>query len=140
MTTMASAVALERMAAQNAWEFYLKAAQIDARLGEWEESTTEAGVLLSARVEGPAAADAIEGAAMASGAWMDYSDPDRLACSWQSNGVWVELWCPALAPTSPAPAPAPVVPPQPKRRLLAGLGDRLPYTRRNKTPKENQPA
>ncbi|MFD9004455.1 hypothetical protein ACFV0T_26440 [Streptomyces sp. NPDC059582] len=138
MTTSEGTVALEKMAAEKEWDFFLQFHQFDARLGEWEQFSTEAGPLVSVRVEGPDAPDAIQGGVAISGAWLDYSDPARLACAWQSNGVWVELWCPVDADRPPTAVLAPSTPPPAAKRSRLAL--RLPFTRRNKTPKESQSA
>lgn len=88
---------------------------------------------------------------------LDVTDPGRTAVVWRTDGVWVELWHPAEAagrpqPRQAAPEPstavqgAPTLRPSPstipaaRRSLLTRASGRLPYTRRNKTPKENTTA
>jgi hypothetical protein len=98
--------------------------------------------MLSALVLGPDAVEALALFAVAGAATyapegarqiphLDIGVPGRVACVWQSGGVWVELWHPDTGADLPQPAPTPVKP----EGLLSGLGGRLPFTR-NRRAKE----
>jgi hypothetical protein len=143
---MTDSTHLEQEAAQRAWTNFLQGNSIDTRghnmnafLGPWTRTNSQAGPMLSARVLGP---DAVEALALfavagtttyaAQGArqipHLDIGVPGRVACVWQSGGVWVELWHPdtttATSPVQDAPLP----------KALGVLGGRLPFTRRRKAP------
>ncbi|NUS82720.1 MAG: hypothetical protein HOY75_08200 [Streptomyces sp.] len=125
---------LEQAATEHAWQFFLKALTLAADLGPWQTSTTSVGELLSSRVAGPdahqavlkfAACGDVSGVAGAfQRAQLDYGQPGRIAAVWQSNGLWVELWCPDTPNMRPEPAQA--------ASARSFLGGRLPFTRRRK--------
>ncbi|MFJ4473292.1 hypothetical protein ACIP2X_38160 [Streptomyces sp. NPDC089424] len=141
-------LALEEQAAQNAWDLFLRGYCVDADarhlkawITAWSRTTTGTGVVVSARVHGPDAVDAVRRFSVANivkyadrGAnarpFLDYGVPGRVACVWQSGGVWVELWHPDTT-AAPVPVSAPSRPAE--RRPLTGPGGRLKFGRRNKT-------
>jgi hypothetical protein len=164
-TGTASAVAVEKFAAENGWKFFLTATCLIAELEAWEQTSTPAGPLLSARVSGPQAAEAVRRIASAGDmagvgafhrAQLDYTVPGRVACVWQSNGVWVELWHPDPLTPAPAPVAAPVaasVPassqaaqstpkpspgPSARRSFLRRPSGRLPFTRKQRTTTDKE--
>ena len=158
----ASTVSLEQQAAHRAWILFRSTAQgslLDAHLDGWQESGSPVGVLLSARVDGADASRAVvkfaefeptdrsETLGPSTCPQLDYTLPGRVACVWQSNGVWMELWAPDTVPASDTPAeaaPNPITAPSPPARspwrVLSRPSGRLPYTRRTKTPKETPTA
>jgi hypothetical protein len=161
MTTVTpSSIHLEQLAAQHAWQVFRHpnrevddsgldarmsaGAFLDVALTAWKQEDSAAGPMLSARVDGPDAPAAVLQFAVAeavtlslagpsSRPQLDYTVAGRVACVWQSGGVWLELWCRDTQTTvRPEPAPA-----RPSRlRTLLGPGARLPFTRRATTPKE----
>lgn len=60
---------------------------------------------------------------------LDVADPDRIACVWRTDGVWVQLWHPDIRPARRRPSRT-----VRRRRLLAAAGGRLPFTRKSRTP------
>lgn len=145
---MTDSTHLEQEAAQRAWANFRQGNSIDTRgrdldafLGPWARTESKAGPMLSARVLGPDAAVALAAFAVAGATTyaaqgarqiphLDVGVPGRVACVWQSGGVWVELWHPDTVTHLPSPAhPAPA----PSQGLLAGLGGRLPFTRNRRT-------
>lgn len=147
MRTPESFIPLEKAATENAWRSLLKvlslSGDLTANLGPWQTSTTPSGFLLSARVSGPDAQQAVlkfaafdEVQVLSGGfqrAHLDYGQRGRVAVVWRSNGVWVELWCSDTA-KGKAKTVAPAAAPQARmRRLLAGAGGRLPFTRKQPT-------
>jgi hypothetical protein len=139
-------------------------------LGAWKVTRLDDGTLMvSARVSGPHPEqaftqfvdrqalymanrmDAHTGAEDQMPA-MDVTDPARTAAVWRTGGMWVEIWHPVThAGSAEAPRPdgqpsqAPQAAPIPaagtsRRTLLSRPGGRLPFTRRNKTPKETPAA
>ncbi|MCX5000923.1 hypothetical protein [Streptomyces longwoodensis] len=141
----AGSILLEQDAAQNAWKNFRTgktedrhAADLNADLGPWDRANGAMGPLLSARVDGPDALEAVHrfGTSNAvtyssTGArcrpTLDYTVPGRTACVWQSGGVWLELWAPDTAPQAAVQAP----PKRPGRWRVT----RLTTTRRRKGTK-----
>lgn len=134
--------------AQNSWYLFAKERNLKAIVPDWRVTDSADGAsALSVQVVGPGTAHALRlftaashfalGTAGDVRPQFDYSVPGRVACVMRLYGVWVELWHPDQ-PDTPAPKPAPVSarPVFGPRRLLRP-GGRLPFTRRNKTPKEN---
>ncbi|MFD9249571.1 hypothetical protein [Streptomyces bottropensis] len=140
----------EQDSADRQWLALLKYSGMKAELGPWERLDTEAGPLLSARVDGPDAALAVQGLVTGDrvvgivGGFhrpsLDYTVPGRIACVWQSNGVWVEFWHPDQPAVAPTPltarpkAPQAVVSPRAVARqsLISRASGRLPFPRRKK--------
>lgn len=155
--TTPETVTIERLAAERAWLFILQATKLDARLTPWEESAGPSGPVLSARVVGPDAAQVLlqfadtahiagKPGELHQRTQLDCTMPGRVACVWQSNGVWLELWHPDGAPDAPEPthgvlvppaaaqaAPSPSSGPSARRAFLLRPGGRLPFTRKQRT-------
>jgi hypothetical protein len=127
------------------WRAFAQGRGHDAHLpkwGAWEVSVTPDGApLVSGRVDGPAAVDALAGFASMPEHWrplaaddlrpvFTYGTPGRVTCVWRTVGVWVEVWRPEPAPGAPASAQAPSRPPADEPRRLPGA--RLPFTRTSK--------
>ncbi|MDX3283919.1 hypothetical protein, partial [Streptomyces scabiei] len=106
-------ITAEQDSASRQWLTLIKYSGLRAQLGPWTCLDTDAGPLLSVRGDGPDAAEAVQGLVRgdrvlgAVGGYqrpgLDYTVPGRIACVWQSNGVWVEFW----HPDQPAPRPTP---------------------------------
>lgn len=164
MTDNSSSVEAAREHATKSWLMFTDGRNVDSPAPAWEESVAPDGShLLSGRVSGRRAVWALK--AFAADFYLnlphpgdirpqfDIDVPDRTVLVWRRDGVWVELWHPTQAaeppqaapePSTPVqgvPAPAPSATPATFRRwLMTRPGGRLPYTRRNKTPKETPAA
>lgn len=147
---------IEEEAAKLAWgEFLHKTVNADGQFSDawidtWDRSNGPTGPVLSARVDGPDALEAVRRFTTSvfvtfssCGArrepTLDYAVAGREACVWQSGGVWLELWAPDEVPAAPEPAQAPATPkPAPPltsskfAARLFGPSGRLPI-RRSKT-------
>lgn len=128
------------------------------KLRGWQTTRGEDGRLyLSAELRGPNPADAlrafmgrqalflslrvepsVESSADDVMPYLDFSTPGRTAAVWRLSGVWVEVWYPDVPDAAPRPVQRP--PQAATVQARRGLGGRLPYTRRNKTTKETNPA
>jgi hypothetical protein len=138
--TVQNRITEERLAAQHRWDIFLRSSELIASLGTWQEVRTELGPLLSVQVTGPQAARAVTSLTDSGHLCptvppfrrpqLDYSVPGRVACVWQSSGVWVEFWHPDTVTAAP---------PAPKPSALAGTrkptrpSGRLFFTRRKPT-------
>jgi hypothetical protein len=167
MTDTTSSVDAAREHATKSWLMFTNGRNVASTAPEWEKSVAPDGSpFLSGRVSGRRAVWAIR--TFAADFYLtlphpgdvrpqfDIEVPDKVVLVWRRDGVWVELWHPAQADASPeprqaapgpstpvqgAPTPAPPATPATFRRwLLTRPGGRLPYTRRNKTPKETPAA
>ncbi|WP_328545401.1 hypothetical protein [Streptomyces europaeiscabiei] len=143
-------VAAEQDSANRQWLTFIKVSGLTAKVGPWMRLDTEVGPLLSARVDGPDAAKAVQGLVTGGrvvgivGEFhrpsLDYTVPGRIACVWQSNGVWVEFWHPDRPGAKPTPltarpkAPLTAVSPKAAARqsLISRASARLLYPRRKK--------
>ncbi|NUQ95815.1 MAG: hypothetical protein HOY79_04400 [Streptomyces sp.] len=163
MTTDAT-IGKARDTLNSSWYGFMADRNLSTAFPDWRTDTAGDGTpLLSGRVSGRGAAHAVaqfirlgkiglpvDGDTRPS---IDYDTPGRVAYVWRFYGVWVELWHPdgavqdvvdvppSSVPETPAPAPVkaaePVLSaPVPRRSLISRASGRLPYTRRNKTPKE----
>lgn len=139
-TSIDTTVTIERLAAEDGWKILRATTGFRARLEAWQRTDSDLGPLLSARVTGldavravrwMAAGSAVGADASSLQAVLDYSVPGRVACVWQSNGVWVELWHPDPLEAVQEP-PAAAARPARRRALLRGPSGRLPFTRRSK--------
>ncbi len=143
----------EEQAAERAWRNFRTGNSIDAlgvglnaSIGPWTSSDGPAGPLLSTEITGADAAAAVRRFAVAGTVTfsrdghrqipqLDVAQPGRVACVWQSGGVWVELWC----TEQPTPtASSDVEPPARTTGLRAVLapGGRLPFTRGRRVPSQ----
>jgi len=168
MTDTISSVDAAREHATKSWQTFTNDRNVDGPTPVWQESTAPDGSpLVSGRVFGRRAAWALK--AFAADFYLtlphlgdirpqfDVDVPDRVVLVWRRDGVWVELWHPAVAvdrpqprqaapePSmavqgAPAPAPSPSTIPAARRSFLTRPGGRLPFTRRTKTPKETPAA
>ncbi|MBP5918729.1 hypothetical protein F3K34_43885 [Streptomyces sp. LBUM 1486] len=146
----AETVTAEQDSANRQWLTFIKASGLKAKVGPWMRLDTEVGPLLSARVVGSDAAKAVQGLVTGGrvvgivGGFhrpnLDYTVPGRIACVWQSNGVWVEFWHPDQPATAPTPlttrpkTPLTAVSPKAAARqsLISRASGRLLYPRRKK--------
>jgi hypothetical protein len=168
MTDTISSVDAAREHADQAWLTFTNGRNLHILRPHWrEEVTPDGSPLLSGQVVGRLAERALR--AFAADFYLtlphpgdirpqlDTSVPDRVVLVWRRDGVWVELWHPAgavdrpeparTAPEAstavqgaPKPAPTPSTIPAARRSFLSRPGARLPFTRRNKTPKETPAA
>ncbi|MDX2986432.1 hypothetical protein [Streptomyces caniscabiei] len=141
-------ITAERDSAFRQWLTFIKYSQLRAELGPWTRLDTDAGPLLSAQVDGPDAAEAVREFVLGDRAvgtvggyrrpGLDYTVPGRVACVWQSNGVWVEFWhadqpAPRPTPLTVKPLQVAALPQGAARRSLIGRASgRLPFPRRKK--------
>lgn len=142
MTETATALIDAKEHAQVAWYEFTRYYGLKAIVPDWRVGTTPDGSpRLSVEVVGPYAQDALRMfAGGQAGLFLgspgdlrpafDYSTLGRVTCVWRTRGVWVELWHPEAA-AIPASVPAPA-----QRRRMSRPSGRLPFGRRNKTPKE----
>lgn len=136
-----TALADAKKDAQRAWYLFANGRQFQAKVPDWRVGSTPDGApRLSVEVVGLDAATALR---LFAGEYplilgqlgdqrpaFDYSTPGRITCVWRESGVWIELWHPEAVAV-----PAPARPSAPRRSLSRPSG-RLPFGRRNKTPKE----
>lgn len=162
--TALTAVHAARLHADESWQLFALAKALPAdTVPEWEEITTENGVLLSGQVTGQRAVWALDRFARDfhlrlahlgdQRPQFDVTQPGRVVLVWLYGGVWVELWHPETATDTPeaaepadsAPVPSVAVqttptpkPAGPARSLISRASDRLPFTRNRH--KETNPA
>ncbi|MFF1358693.1 hypothetical protein [Streptomyces sp. NPDC058297] len=140
MTETASDLIHAKEYAQRAWYAFTNDHRFKAIVPSWRVGPADAAPRLSVEVVGADAAAALRmfaaqnllilGQPGDQRPAFDYSTPGRVTCVWRKYGVWIELWHPeAVAIPSPARPSAP-------RRVLPRPSGRLPFGRRNKTPKE----
>ena len=169
MTDTLTAVHAARLHADESWQLFALAKALPAdTIPEWEEITTENGVLLSGQVTGQRAVWALDRFARDfhlrlahlgdQRPQFDVTQPGRTVLVWRYGGVWVELWHPEAAVDAPEAAEpadsAPVTPvavqaaPEPKpgpvpasrteRRSFLGPGGRLFFTRKQRTTNDKE--
>lgn len=136
--------------ATTSWYTFTRERNFTAIVPDWRTSTSPSGQpMLTCQVVGPGAANALHRFVadyhlhLANAGdvrqQFDYSQPGRTGAVWRYSGVWVELWVPDTAPTTPevSPAPAPAVSLSSvraaARRSFLRPSGRLPFTRKNTT-------
>jgi hypothetical protein len=142
-TATRNAVAEQKALATSRWTTWACAHGFTANtLANWTVTHTPTGEpVLSARVTGPRAAEALKGFTIDgricypgsvhdSGVrpQADYDTPGRVQCVWNYGGVWVQLW----RPDGARPTPAVLAALAPGRRTLwqrFSPSGRLTYTR-----------